>query len=255
MRRASGSCNGAEVTSVVIEHDRVSRVTTPRGDFSAAGYIVAAGAWSGAIPGLDNLVTRIFPVRGQMLLFKLAPGLLPCIVLRNGAYLIPRKDGHVLAGSTLEWCGFDKSTTDTARRDLQAFAADILPTLTARSGADQALERIAPRFAGQHSAGRGASRLCQSVHQQRTFSLWRDHGAGFGDAAGGSGRAGIAGDSRRTVCQICDRGARGVCMLIWRRIERMCGSDPDRDNFWNGSLNPHVFYVLIHPPAQFGQST
>jgi len=120
---------GAEVTALVTEHDRVSRVATTRGDFTAAGYIVAAGAWSGVIPGLNNLAKRIFPVRGQMLLFKLAPESLSCIVLQNGAYLIPRKDGHLLAGSTLEWCGFDKSTTASARRDLQAFAADILPVL------------------------------------------------------------------------------------------------------------------------------
>lgn len=120
---------GAEVTALVTERDRVSRVVTTRGDYSAAAFIVAAGAWSGVIPGLENLAARIFPVRGQMLLFKLAPETLPCIVLQDGAYLIPRKDGHILAGSTLEYRGFDKSTTESARRDLQAFAAGILPAL------------------------------------------------------------------------------------------------------------------------------
>jgi glycine oxidase len=71
-----------------------------------------------------------------MLLFKLSPESLrtslPTIVLQNGRYLIPRQDGHVLAGSTLEWSGFDKSTTDSARQALLAFAAGILPALNER---------------------------------------------------------------------------------------------------------------------------
>jgi len=123
----------AVVTELVAEQGRISRVGTSRGDFSAAGYVVAAGAWSGTLPGLEALATRIFPVRGQMLLFKLPPESLRCIVVKNGAYLIPRKDGHILAGSTLEWTGFDKSTTDTARRDLLAFATGILPNLNERN--------------------------------------------------------------------------------------------------------------------------
>lgn len=124
----------AEVTGLVASNGRVDRVNTSQGDFSAAAVVVAAGAWSGVLPGLEALAQRVFPVRGQMLLFKLPPqslpDLLPSIVLKNGAYLIPRLDGHVLAGSTLEWAGFDKATTDSARRKLLAFAADVLPDLS-----------------------------------------------------------------------------------------------------------------------------
>lgn len=119
-----------EVTGLNAESGRVNRVQTSQGDFSAAGYVIAAGAWSGSLPGLEALSTRVFPVRGQMLLFKLPREVLPCIVLKRGAYLIPRQDGHVLAGSTLEWCGFDKSTTDLAKRELLEFAAGILPDLS-----------------------------------------------------------------------------------------------------------------------------
>ncbi len=120
----------AEVTGLIAAQGRVTRLTTTQGDFSAAGVVVAAGAWSGALPGLEPLGMQVFPVRGQMLLFKLAPASLRCIVLQNGQYLIPRQDGHVLAGSTLEWAGFDKSTTETAKHDLLAFAASTLPALS-----------------------------------------------------------------------------------------------------------------------------
>jgi len=123
----------AEVTGLIEAQGRIVRVDSTRGSFSPAAVIIAAGAWSGVLPGLEAMAERVYPVRGQMLLFKLAPASLPCIVLRNGAYLIPRRDGHVLAGSTLERTGFDKSTTDIARRDLLAFAAGIMPALSERA--------------------------------------------------------------------------------------------------------------------------
>lgn len=120
----------AEVTGLGIEGGRMTRVRSSQGDFSAAGYIVAAGAWSGVLPGLNALAERVFPVRGQMLIFKLPPESLRSIVLQNGAYLIPRVDGHVLAGSTLEYSGFDKSTTEAAKHALMAFAVSVLPALS-----------------------------------------------------------------------------------------------------------------------------
>ena len=122
----------AEVTGLDTEAGRVKRVLTTHGQFSAAGYVIAAGAWSGSLPGLEALSARIYPVRGQMLLFKLPREVLPSIVLKHGAYLIPRLDGHVLAGSTLEFSGFDKSTTESAKRNLLEFSASILPDLNER---------------------------------------------------------------------------------------------------------------------------
>ncbi|HQT26544.1 MAG TPA: FAD-dependent oxidoreductase, partial [Burkholderiales bacterium] len=68
----------------------------------------------------------IYPVKGQMLLFE-SPGLLDTILFRDGIYLIPRKDGHILAGSTLENAGFDK--TVTAERFLHEKASEMLPAL------------------------------------------------------------------------------------------------------------------------------
>lgn len=118
-----------EVVGVDVVTTRVRRLLTGAGRMSAQAYVVAAGAWSGRLPGLAVLQGRVEPVRGQMLLYHLPPGTLRCIVYRDGRYLVPRADGHILAGSTLERVGFDTSTTPEARATLHAFAAAILPEL------------------------------------------------------------------------------------------------------------------------------
>ena len=119
----------AEVRGMQVVGQRVTGVSTSQGIFTADSVVLTAGAWSGGLPGIDALARRIFPVRGQMLLFKVEPGTLRSIVFKDGRYLIPRRDGHVLAGSTLEDVGFDKTTTDAARDEILTFAGGLLPSL------------------------------------------------------------------------------------------------------------------------------
>jgi glycine oxidase len=108
---------------------KMAAVSTSQGTFAADRFVIAAGAWSGiALPGMNG-VPNVHPIRGQMLLFKLQPGVLETILYRNGLYLIPRRDGHVLVGSTLEDAGFDKSTDDATRQRLHGEAAELLPAL------------------------------------------------------------------------------------------------------------------------------
>jgi glycine oxidase len=116
-------------TAVMASSGRVTAIESACGKFAADRLILTSGAWAGL--GLSGLagVPEARPVRGQMLLFKLEPGTLDTILYRRGLYLIPRRDGHILAGSTLEDVGFDKSTTADARRELQAEAASLLPQL------------------------------------------------------------------------------------------------------------------------------
>jgi glycine oxidase len=108
---------------------RVTGVETPGGTFSADNVVVTAGAWSGGLLAEVGHAPEIAPVRGQILLFKASPGLLPCVLYRRGHYLVPRADGHILAGSTLEEVGFDKTTTNQARIELLDFAYSLLPAL------------------------------------------------------------------------------------------------------------------------------
>ncbi|MFZ5722053.1 MAG: NAD(P)/FAD-dependent oxidoreductase [Pseudomonadota bacterium] len=91
--------------------------------------MVTAGAWSASLLRPFGVELPVRPVRGQMLLYPPQPGLLRCIVLRNGRYLIPRRDGRILAGSTLEYTDFACETTPEARVQLQAGAIHMLPAL------------------------------------------------------------------------------------------------------------------------------
>jgi len=107
----------------------ISGVMTDQGEFRSDRVVVAAGAWSAALVGDCIPGLPVTPVRGQMIQFAARPGLLRHIVLANGRYLIPRKDGLVLAGSTLEYTGFEKKTTREARDSLAEFARQLLPGL------------------------------------------------------------------------------------------------------------------------------
>ncbi|MDP2154925.1 MAG: FAD-dependent oxidoreductase [Sulfuricella sp.] len=119
----------AEVTGIVSTEDRVERLDTTAGPVAAEHYVVAAGAWSKKLLAEWGVQLDIKPVRGQMLLYRAQPGMLRHILLQNGTYLIPRDDGHILVGSTLEDVGFDKATTGEARVAFHARALDMLPQL------------------------------------------------------------------------------------------------------------------------------
>ncbi|MCX7627194.1 MAG: FAD-dependent oxidoreductase [Methylophilaceae bacterium] len=97
--------------------------------FEADHYLVTAGAWSNLLLGPHAMGSRIRPIRGQMLLYRLAPGALGCILYQDDFYLIPRADGHILAGSTVEDAGFDKSTTSQAAAALHQKAVLLFPAL------------------------------------------------------------------------------------------------------------------------------
>jgi len=118
-----------QATGVLTQDGQVTAVRTATDTFPADSVVLATGAWSGlGLAGLEA-PPHIRPIRGQMLLFKLEPGVLDTILYRNGLYLIPRRDGHVLVGSTLEDAGFDKSTDDATRQRLHAGATELLPML------------------------------------------------------------------------------------------------------------------------------
>ena len=121
---------GVEVTGIAQARGRAIGVETTAGRIGADTVVVCAGAWSARlVEGLGAEPPGIRPLRGQMLAFEAPPDALRHIVLTGERYLIPRGDGTVLAGSTLEDVGFERATTDSARSDLCAFAAGLLPAL------------------------------------------------------------------------------------------------------------------------------
>ena len=119
---------GEAVTGLETTAGRVTGVATARGRLTAPRVVVSAGAWAARLLGPHRTVP-IKPVRGQMVVFHTPPGTVRRIVLAGGRYVIPRRDGRVVVGSTLEDAGFDRGTTAAARADLEAAARAIVPAL------------------------------------------------------------------------------------------------------------------------------
>ncbi|HWV10563.1 MAG TPA: glycine oxidase ThiO [Pseudomonas sp.] len=117
------------VTGFIREGERIQGVRTEQGDVRGEQVVLAAGAWSAELLGTLGLELPVEPVKGQMILFKCAEDFLPSMVLAKGRYAIPRRDGHILVGSTLEHAGFDKTPTGSALASLRASAVELLPAL------------------------------------------------------------------------------------------------------------------------------
>lgn len=121
-----------DLQDITIEHGRVTSITASNGKLPTGQIIVTAGAWTKNIfdrffPGFE--APEIKPIKGQMLLYDAHPDALPCMVLENDQYLIPRLDGKILAGSSVENCGFDKSTSEQTYSRLKSFAENLYPEL------------------------------------------------------------------------------------------------------------------------------
>ena len=118
-----------QVTGLETDAGSVRGVTTVPGGFASERIVMAGGAWSSQLLGNYIPVPCVEPVLGQMIMFEAAPGLLRHIVVHDGYYLIPRRDGLVLAGSTLEHTGFHKHITVDAKRMLAGRALALVPGL------------------------------------------------------------------------------------------------------------------------------
>ncbi len=117
-----------QVGEIVTRGQQVVAVKTAHNTLVTDHVILAAGAWSAQL--LPELARKqVQPMRGEMLLYKAQPRLLSRIVVADGGYLIPRQDGHILCGSTVEAVGFDCTTTQAALTQLSACAQSLLPSL------------------------------------------------------------------------------------------------------------------------------
>ncbi len=120
---------GVDVARVTMHAGRVTGVDTSHGHRPAVNVVIAGGAWSSALIQPLGTLLPVEPVRGQMLLLRGRPGAISHIILAGEQYLIPRRDGRILVGSTLEYVGYDRSTTDEAREALHRFALSCVPEL------------------------------------------------------------------------------------------------------------------------------
>lgn len=106
-----------------------SWATTTGQMLEADQFVVTSGAWSFELLKNTSQTLNIKPMRGQMLLYKQPTQTIQHIVYRDGFYIVQRRDGYLLAGSTLEDVGFDTGTTEVAKQEMQAKAEAIMPSL------------------------------------------------------------------------------------------------------------------------------
>lgn len=102
------------VSDIVVEDDSVQGIRIDGEVAQADTVVLAAGAWSRTIGGLTPAaLPPVRPVKGQMLALQMDPAapLLRHVLWAPGIYLVPRDDGRLLIGATVEEKGFDESIT------------------------------------------------------------------------------------------------------------------------------------------------
>lgn len=112
------------------------RVVTADEALEADAVIVAAGSWSGSLasPSIDagdraTDLGSVKPIRGQLVQLRLAARPLTQLIWGSRCYLVPWRDGTVLAGATVEDVGFDETATASGVQHLLAASASLVPAL------------------------------------------------------------------------------------------------------------------------------
>ncbi len=119
--------SGDPVTRVDVSDGRASGVSTTKTSFSGAKVVNCAGAWSGQIAPIA-FPTR--PVKGQMLCLVMpSREMIEHVIRAPDVYLIPRSDGRLLVGATVEEAGFDKRTDRATIQRLHRAALALVPKL------------------------------------------------------------------------------------------------------------------------------
>lgn len=121
---------GRRVAGILSDGDRVRGVhLADGGTLGGDAVVIAAGAWSAGLDGLPRTLP-VRPVRGHLLRFPAgAASLRPLLASHGGRYLVPRDDGTILAGSTMDEVGFDRSLSESSMAVVRDSAARLLPAL------------------------------------------------------------------------------------------------------------------------------
>jgi glycine oxidase len=124
----------------IIENTRVGKllysnasvcgVDSSAGKFHADTVVLAAGAWTSAIDSAPCPIPPVKPIRGQIICFDQASKLFRHVVYSPRGYIVPRRDGRLVAGATVENVGFDKSVTSEGTRIVRQNAVEISSKLT-----------------------------------------------------------------------------------------------------------------------------
>lgn len=136
LTRAGGRIHEySPVERILVEGERVTGVRVKDEDIPADAVLLAAGAWSGMVEGLLPRVSiPIRPVKGQMIAVQQPPQAIldHCVWARDSTrvvYLVPKSNGRLLVGATVEEVGFDTQVTVGGMLELLGIAWEALPGL------------------------------------------------------------------------------------------------------------------------------
>jgi glycine oxidase len=124
---------GNPVTGFHRQNDRMTGVFVNGETISAETIVIAAGAWSGKIAALLGYELRVEPARGQIVLADTMPPILKHVINGLGIYLVPRSDGKILIGATVEFVGYDKRTTLEGVQQMIDAGVALMPALAEKS--------------------------------------------------------------------------------------------------------------------------
>ena len=129
---------GVEVSELVAEGGRILGARTSAGDISAGVTIIATGAWTSLIKiGGLALPISVRPIRGQMISLNSGSRKIRRVIYSPRGYVVPRADGRVLVGATVEDVGFEKNTTRDGIGSLKDAGAEIIPLLKGSAVAEE----------------------------------------------------------------------------------------------------------------------
>jgi glycine oxidase len=127
---------GATVERLIVEGDRCVGTRLADGDERGDAVVLAAGSWSSLVAGVPSDLPKVTPARGQMLLLDERPPRVRTMLFGPGAYVVPRGDGRVLCGSTLEFVGYSRDVTAGGVHAILSGALALVPTLAEASLAE-----------------------------------------------------------------------------------------------------------------------
>jgi glycine oxidase len=124
------------VAKLLIDHGACDGIMAGGKEIHAAHVILAAGCFSCQIGEQEQSLEHYAPtrpVRGQMIALQPDGWLLQCGVRTESGYLVPRRDGRIVAGSTCEHAGFEKRVTPEGIRKILDTALNLVPGLSGAS--------------------------------------------------------------------------------------------------------------------------
>jgi glycine oxidase len=120
---------GATVRSLRFEGDACRGVVLDDGPLAVDAVVLAAGSWSSLVSGVPIALPKVSPARGQIVLLDERPPRVRSIVFTGRGYVVPRGDGRVLCGSTLEFVGYRREVTAGGVAQVLASAMRAVPSL------------------------------------------------------------------------------------------------------------------------------